>query len=423
MYVNPGMYYVDVWVPVVTGGLVTEYVDPLRGRCILYCCNTASCLSNTGQRVEPKSWPANRFAEDPASIPDDDSYDTNYDASTARSRSSEDGSDIYHMYNLDDKPNAKPDAVPPARIVAKRYIPTAKQDQNDQGVTLLMLPGMGLPKERRGCSVAEIWTVDMPMGGETALQNDIGYLYGNEKDITRDVLMFITGYLPLQAGQELPESLPFRRPQTARPQPVRPNLHVVAHSLGAQAAMLCAAHAPDLFASLTVMDPAMIPGGKIRDAYTKLPKDVFCTGLKPTYQNKEEVRSELKKNRRTRGWDDRVVEIFERKGVVDDGQGKLKLAAHPRLEWALYYDKETPTHCYDRLTDISTPFNAIMPSKPFAVPPKVFKADVAKIGTKPQITWVPDTTHQLPFERVDECARLVADWIASQAGAGSKARL
>ena len=178
--------------------------------------------------------------------------------------------------------------------------------------------------------------------------------------------------------------------------------------------MLAAAHAPDIFASLTVMDPAMIPSGKIQNIFKSLPKDVFCMGFKAEYPSKEVISAEVRKNKRTCGWDKRSAHAFIEHAAVDTGHGILRLAAHPRLEWALYYDQETPTNCYDRLKDITTPFNAIMPPKPFAVPPKVFEADVGKMATQTRITWLPGTTHQVPFEKVDECALIVADWIKDQ---------
>lgn len=234
---------------------------------------------------------------------------------------------------------------------------------------------------------------------------------GNEKDITRDLLMFVTGYLPVRPQDNLPESLPFRAPSLNGTQFTRPNLHVIAHSLGAQAAILSAAHAPKIFSSLSVMDPAMIPGGKIVEAFAKLPKELFCMQLEEQHSSLEDLIAALQANKRTCGWDARVATVFAEKAVVQASDGSIRLIAQPRLEWALYYDKETPTHCYDRLKDVTTPFNAIMPTKPFAVPPKMFEADVATMEQATRITWLPKTTHQMPFERVDQCARLIAEWL------------
>ncbi|TQV93643.1 alpha/beta hydrolase family domain-containing protein [Cordyceps javanica] len=402
---------------------------------------TVHRFCGTGARAEPEFWPSSRFGESPGNIPDNDKFDTKYRPESGKVTADKDG--VYRMYaSVSRSTAAQINSVPCPTIVVKRYIPTQQVPpaiSGRPGVTLLMLPGMGLVKEvfepmievvlQELCSkkvrVEEIWSVDMPLCGETALANPVGYAYGNEKDITRDLLMFITGYLPVRPQQDLPEELPFRAPDLNGTQLTRSNLHVIAHSLGAQAAMLSAAHAPDIFSSLTVMDPAMIPGGKIVEAFAKLPKELFCMQLEEQHSSREDLVAALQANKRTRGWDARVAAIFADRAVVQASDGSsVRLIAQPRLEWALYYDKETPTHCYDRLTDITTPFNAIMPTKPFAVPPKMFEADVAAMKQPTRITWLPKTTHQVPFERVDQCARLIADWLHDRCnGSSDKAHL
>lgn len=233
---------------------------------------------------------------------------------------------------------------------------------------------------------------------------------GNEKDITRDILLFVTSYLPLTATEVLPQNLAPRQPTSHAQQPVRQNVHVLAHSLGAQCAMLAAAHAPDIFASLTVLDPAIIPPGKISKAFTKLPKDALCTNIKYRHPSLESVVTELRTNKRTRRWTKRVMDIFVRQGVVPEGDD-FRLAAHPRLEWALYYDQETPTQCYDRLADIKPPLHTIVPARPFAIPPKQLEAVVGELPQTTRVTWIADTTHQLPFERPEECASAATLWL------------
>lgn len=235
---------------------------------------------------------------------------------------------------------------------------------------------------------------------------------GNEKDIARDLLLFITAYLPLYAGENLPKRLVPRQPAENGRTMVRQDLHVIGHSLGAQSAMLIAAHAPDVFASLTVFDPAMIPNGPIREAFTKYPKDVLCTNLKFKYPNRESLLAGIRKNRRTKGWDERVVQLFADYGaVIDASKGTAQLTANPRLEWALYYDQETPTQCYDRLRDIEVPLNVVMPARPFAVPKKMLERNLARNSNVIRLSWVPETTHQLPFEKIEECTGFVVAWL------------
>ncbi|KAL3956527.1 hypothetical protein ACCO45_009373 [Purpureocillium lilacinum] len=305
----------------------------------------------TGDRDESAAWPPTKFADDPTNIPDSDRHNIPYDIASAEPRQQD--------FKLYSDRTQKGSDVPPPRIVVKRYIPTAKGDNWEQGITLLMLTGMGAVKEmfepmledllpqlrKAGVRVQEVWTLDMPLCGETAKVNPIGYLYANEKDITRDLLLFIT-----------------------------------AHD----------------------------SSGKINTAMGKLPKDIYCLNLPEQFPTRSSVEKELQVNKRTRGWDQRVSRVFAQHGVVPDESGKgFRLAARPRLEWALYYDKQTPTECYDRLVDVAVPFHAIMPARPFAVPPAMFKADVAKMKQKTRVRWLEGTTHQVLYEKMDAFGKFV----------------
>ncbi|KAG7415913.1 Alpha/Beta hydrolase protein [Fusarium sp. MPI-SDFR-AT-0072] len=376
----------------------------------------------TEDRDETDAWPPAKFNDDPSNIPNDEAYNIPYDTASKKANSS-----IFKLYS--DSWQSNKSNVPPPKLVAKRYTPTNQVNKSGQGVTLLTLTGMGVPKEmfepmledllprlrKSGVKVEEVWAIDMPISGQTAKANSAGYLYANEKDIVRDLLLFLTAYLPVQPGEELPKHLPPRTTTDQAQQPTRQNLHVFAHSLGAQAAILASVHAPNIFSSLMVVDPAMIPAGKINDAMTKLPKEIFCLGLKENFPDRNAVENAIRENKRTRNWDERAIRMFTQHGLVPNDKGGVKLIAHPRLDWALWYDKQTPAECYDRFRDISVPLLAIMPKKPFAVPAKMFEADVKKLKERVYVRWV-EGTHQVVYERMDDCVGFVGEWLGDIAG-------
>ncbi|OAR02325.1 hypothetical protein LLEC1_00445 [Akanthomyces lecanii] len=165
------------------------------------------------------------------------------------------------------------------------------------------------------------------LGKVTATRDDVYRMYdtnrscerGNKKDITCDLLIFIIGYLPVRPRNNLPESLPFRALSLNRTQFTRPNLHIIAHSLGAQAAILSAAYTPNIFSSLSVMDLAIIPGGKIVEAFAKLPKELFYMQLEEQHSSREDLIAALQTNKRTCGWDARVATLFAEKAVHSHG--------------------------------------------------------------------------------------------------------
>jgi hypothetical protein len=111
--------------------------------------STTHYFVGTAHRAEPTSWPLKRFSDDPANIPDGD-YDVPYNPATAKAKSPNNKEDVFRLYQLDD-PQDNNDTVPCPRIVVKRYLPTTGSEapQGVSKITLLLLPGMGLPKEVR----------------------------------------------------------------------------------------------------------------------------------------------------------------------------------------------------------------------------------------------------------------------------------
>lgn len=95
----------------------------------------------TGDRDESDAWPPTKFSDDPTNIPDSDRHNIPYDIASAESRQQD-----FKLYS--DRTQKGSNVLPP-RIVVKRYIPTAKADNGEQGITLLMLTGMGAVKEVR----------------------------------------------------------------------------------------------------------------------------------------------------------------------------------------------------------------------------------------------------------------------------------
>jgi hypothetical protein len=104
-------------------------------------------------RSVPKSWPLERFDDDPAAIVEDRAHDIVYDPQSAelRAAAGADSPDAsFWLYERERKPaGARPEEVPAPWLVAKRYTPSQSGTSAAQqpGVTLLLLPGMGVPKE------------------------------------------------------------------------------------------------------------------------------------------------------------------------------------------------------------------------------------------------------------------------------------
>ncbi len=114
---------------------------------------TTHTFCGTGARAEPSFWPSGRFSESPENIPDNDEFDTKYKPESGKATATGDG--LYRMYDSDGCSTAtETSSVPRPIIIVKRYVPTGQEPLNVSGsplgITLLMLPGMGLVKEVSG---------------------------------------------------------------------------------------------------------------------------------------------------------------------------------------------------------------------------------------------------------------------------------
>lgn len=104
-------------------------------------------FSGTGNREVNEAWPPGSYHKDPSAIPDDSKYNIPYKSACATNQQS-----VYKMYDQSTPEQiTRSDMEITPKLVAKRYIPIqiAKNKENvtQEGVTLLMLPGMGVPKE------------------------------------------------------------------------------------------------------------------------------------------------------------------------------------------------------------------------------------------------------------------------------------
>ncbi|KAJ5257103.1 hypothetical protein N7478_013207 [Penicillium angulare] len=103
-------------------------------------------FSGTGNREIPRCWPPSQFEQDPSNILDVKNYKIHYDPLTAAKKEG-----VSHMYeDASSKAIFDTEPVPISRIITKRYIPThivRKRETRGPGLTLLVLPEMGVPKE------------------------------------------------------------------------------------------------------------------------------------------------------------------------------------------------------------------------------------------------------------------------------------
>lgn len=114
---------------------------------------TTHVFTGTGNREVHPAWSPLSFDQNPSAIPDDDKHNIPYDPKSTSCQQS-----LYHIYDRrDPEQTVEAGLVPAPSLVAKRYIPIYNAQNagefTQEKVTMLMLPGMGVPKEVRTSSI------------------------------------------------------------------------------------------------------------------------------------------------------------------------------------------------------------------------------------------------------------------------------
>lgn len=111
----------------------------------------------TEDRASSRAWPATKFQQDPGSIPDDATFNIPYNPETAVPKDAGDPASAWTVYADENSAKNASNFIPPW-IVAKRFLPERPlQDLSKAAITLLMVPGVGAPKEVRASFQKGLW--------------------------------------------------------------------------------------------------------------------------------------------------------------------------------------------------------------------------------------------------------------------------
>jgi len=169
--------------------------------------------------------------------------------------------------------------------VFNRYV-LSERPKSGVPISLLVLQANGFPKEiwepclgflinemkqsTNSTFIEEIWTMDAVNHGDSGLVNE-KYLTDSFDwaDHARDILNFVANYLPESGAQDVSTHLPAIGRDISGYRLTRGfqdrTLVALGHSFGGCSATRAALHAPQLFSSLVLVDPVILPSYKIVD--------------------------------------------------------------------------------------------------------------------------------------------------------------
>ena len=190
-------------------------------------------------------------------------------------------------------------------------------------------------------------------------------------------------------------------------------VHGIGHSLGGYLNYLAAVRRPELFRGIVLLDAPLIGAfrGSLLGATKRLGivDRVTPAGAtrdrRSTWHTREEARAHFLSRRLFRNFASEALDDYVRHGLVEDGDGRLKLKIDPRIEYEIY--RTIPHDMMRHLPGLAVPAAFIGGSDSDVV------RRIRLAGMRPKFSFrsVPGG-HLFPFEHPREAARSIAQALA-----------
>ncbi|KAG6817570.1 hypothetical protein H0H87_006947 [Tephrocybe sp. NHM501043] len=322
-----------------------------------------------------------------------------------------------------------------------RYAKNGLDGERAHGVTLLFAHANGFPKEiwepvlqhllssQAASTIDEVWTWESVQHGDACLIN--GDKNGGVFDWTdnaRDILNFLTNYLPTKAsGGSLPTHLPrlpsdeveFRQNNPFRHR----TLITIGHSYGGCTSTYAALTLPKLFSSIMLIDPVIVkPTGHLISRSERVDKLVQGAILRrESWSSREEALGLLSKSPFFGAWDPAVLKIYIDCGTYDTtdpttGKPVIRLKMPGIQEAIVFSETHTEVEVFERLPTLDERIELrwIVPGKPGAGefgPPGSTRERVWLRPKNASNIRIPNAGHLIPQEAPQALARDIEEFI------------
>ncbi|KAF9514149.1 hypothetical protein BS47DRAFT_1392726 [Hydnum rufescens UP504] len=288
------------------------------------------------------------------------------------------------------------DSCPVLWNVVNRYARIqAHRGRKDMGITLVVAHAIGLHKESWEAmikhlislcdNIDEAWAIDSANSGDSALLNE-KYLEDvfDWADHVRDALNLMENFIPEGPFVASPYPLPVNLDRVSSDCASRRrkfgfhhrNVLGIGHSMGACILTSAACANPNLFQSLTLIDPMILPNGRNRVAI-----DNFV--IRPllrrqSWPSREQAKAHLLRSSSFKSWDPEVLDAYVQYALTDipwsEGGGvRLKMRAFQ--EAVESSDHQFPEDTYQTLGGLDKKVNLrwIMPVVPMNGDPPEYR--------------------------------------------------
>lgn len=190
----------------------------------------------------------------------------------------------------------------------------------------------------------------------------------------------------------------------------------VGHSMGAVLTLLAAAHYPQLFSRIILLDPVFFKPElvianhlmRVTGAWKNYALVRSVNKRCAQWPNVEEMKSDIASKSFYRNWHPQVIENYVTYGSKENITGDIQLACDPRWESAFF--GSYPKGLWKALRKVSVPVDILVAKKSYSFIPKAVKR-AAKVNDLIQWKFF-DGTHCFPMEQPGETASCIKQlWV------------
>ncbi|KAH8112353.1 Alpha/beta hydrolase family-domain-containing protein [Phellopilus nigrolimitatus] len=260
-----------------------------------------------------------------------------------------------------------------------RYARKDRTPKSKKSITLLLTHANGFPREiwepflryllaqsseNDAVSIDEVWAFEAVQHGDSFIinQDKLGVVY-DWSDNTRDILSFLTRYLPSErTTAPLPSHLSRLSDKTSNDRIANGfadrTLVVIGHSFGGCTAALAALTAPRLFSRLLLVDPVIVPPyiDRTNGIYNFV---IGAAQRRGEWKDRNETHRLFSASPFFSAWDPAVLDIYVECGLtplkhdsadLEDGGVALKM---PGIQEGVVFAEALLTHeVFERLKDL-----------------------------------------------------------------------
>jgi pimeloyl-ACP methyl ester carboxylesterase len=186
--------------------------------------------------------------------------------------------------------------------------------------------------------------------------------------------------------------------------------HFAGHSAGGSAGLYLAAHEPQYFSRLVLIEPIVMPGGLVVDESRRNDMAEGARRRRAVFASREEMFEQYRTRSLFDRWPDGVLRLYCEHGTFVREDGSVQLKCPGDVEGEVFANSGS-LNIWDVLPDVTAPALVLRGEHAEAFTAMAAEA-VAKRLPNARLVDIPGAGHLAPMERPDAVADLIREFLA-----------